>query len=112
VGGAQNEDLVFLDNKEMTKIVQTELKDIAGISSKPIFTKIYRWEKTMPQYVIGHIDRIKKIEELTAKHPGLYLTGSAYNGIGISDCITTSYKAAEAVAKFLKDKNQVVRKRR
>ncbi|MEE9165458.1 MAG: protoporphyrinogen oxidase [Nitrospinota bacterium] len=102
VGGAQNEDLVFLDNKEMIKMVQTELKDIVNIKAKPIFTKIYRWEKAMPQYVIGHIGRIKKIEELTAKHPGLYLTGSAYNGIGISDCITTSYKVAEEAVKFLK----------
>jgi oxygen-dependent protoporphyrinogen oxidase len=106
VGGAQNEDLVFLDNKKMIKMVQTELKDIVNIKAKPIFTKIYRWEKAMPQYVIGHIDRIKKIEELSAKHSGLYLTGSAYNGIGISDCITTSHKVAEEAVKFLKANGQ------
>jgi oxygen-dependent protoporphyrinogen oxidase len=106
VGGAQNEDLVFLDNKEMIKMVQTELKDIVNIKAKPIFTKIYRWEKAMPQYVIGHIERIKKIEELSAKHSGLYLTGSAYKGIGISDCITTSHKVAEEAVKFLKADGQ------
>ncbi|HJN01560.1 MAG TPA: protoporphyrinogen oxidase [Nitrospinota bacterium] len=106
VGGAQNEDLVFLDNKEMIQMVKTELKDIVNIKAKPIFIKIYRWEKAMPQYVVGHIDRIKKIEELSAKHPGLYLTGSAYNGIGISDCITTSHKVAEEAVKFLKADGQ------
>ncbi|MDP6388137.1 MAG: protoporphyrinogen oxidase [Candidatus Pacebacteria bacterium] len=101
VGGAQNEDLVFLHDKEMEKMVRNELKEIAGITATPIFTKIFRWEKAMPQYVIGHLDRVKKIQELSAKHPGLYLTGSAYNGIGISDCITTSYKVAEEAVKFL-----------
>lgn len=103
VGGAQNENLVFQDDKEMVSMVRNELKVTAGINAEPLFTKVYRWEKSMPQYVIGHQDRVKKIEELTAKHPGLYLTGSAYNGIGISDCISTSRKAAEDAVKFLKN---------
>ncbi|HJP18462.1 MAG TPA: protoporphyrinogen oxidase [Nitrospinota bacterium] len=109
VGGPKNEDLVFLDDREMEQMIRNELKEIAGIESKPIFTKIYRWEKAMPQYVIGHIDRIKKIEELTAKHPGLYLTGSAFNGIGISDCISTSSKAAEEAISFLKKNDRINR---
>ncbi len=104
VGGAQNENLVFLDDKEMIQMVRNELKDIIGIDLKPIFTKIYRWEKSMPQYIVGHIDRVKKIEELVSDCPGLFLTGSAYNGIGISDCISNSHKAAESAIKFLQQK--------
>lgn len=101
VGGAQNEDLVFLDDEEMSKMVKDELKEIAGIGSQPIFTKIYRWKKAMPQYVIGHIDRVKKIEELFSECPGLFPSGNAYNGIGISDCILKSSKVAESVVNFL-----------
>ncbi len=102
IGGAQNENLCFLDDKEMIEMVRSELKDILGITSKLIFTKIYRLENAMPKYVISDIDRVKKIEEILSEIPGLYLTGSAYNGIGISDCITTSCKVAEEAMKFLK----------
>ena len=101
VGGAQKEELVSLDDKEMGKMVRKELKEIAGIDGQPLFTKIYRWEKAMPQYVIGHIDRVKKIEALFAECPGLYSSGSAYNGIGTSDCISTSRKVGESVVGFL-----------
>ncbi|VAW39258.1 Protoporphyrinogen IX oxidase, aerobic, HemY [hydrothermal vent metagenome] len=95
VGGARRGHLVELDDKEMTHMVRAELKAIMGIDAKPVIVKIFRWRKAMPQYTIGHTGRVAEIKALTEKHPGLYLTGSAYHGIGISD--TT--REAEATAK-------------
>lgn len=105
IGGAKNERLVSLDDGDMIKMVQEELEEIIGITVQPILSRVYRWEKAMPQYIVGHQDRINRIEESLSKYPGLCVTGSAYKGIGISDCITTSRKAAEHVMDFLKKSN-------
>ena len=78
-----------------------ELKEIMGIEAEPVLVRIFRWEKAMPQYVVGHGERIKEIEELMSKHPGLYLTGSAYHGIGISDTVREAEVAAKKVLRYL-----------
>ena len=87
VGGSKNEHLVALDDKEMLDMVRGELKDIIGLNAEPVLSRVYRWRKAMPQYTIGHLERVRWIFERLHQHPGLYLTGSAYNGIGISDSI-------------------------
>jgi len=101
VGGAKKGELVFLSDKEMAETVKGELKEIMGIEAEPVLVKIFRWEKAMPQYVVGHGERIKEIEELMSKHPGLYLTGSAYHGIGISDTVREAEVAAKKVLRYL-----------
>lgn len=92
----------FLSDEEMTKLVKAELKDVMGIDAEPVRTWIFRWPKAMPQYTIGHLDRLKKINERVAKHPGLFLAGGSYGGVGIPDCINSGAKAAEAAAAYLK----------
>ncbi len=98
VGGARNEDLVFLDDSGMTEMVRQELRDIMGIEAEPVLVRIFRWRKAMPQYTIGHAERVKEIEGMASSHPGLYLTGSAYHGIGISD---TAREAEETTGRVL-----------
>jgi oxygen-dependent protoporphyrinogen oxidase len=97
LGGAKQGELVFLTDEEMTRVVREELKDIMGIDAEPVITRIYRWKDAMPQYTIGHDERVAEIEELTEKHPGLYLTGSAYRGIGISDTVREAEETAKKV---------------
>jgi oxygen-dependent protoporphyrinogen oxidase len=75
VGGAKKSELVFKSDEEMTGIVREELRDIMGIDAEPVVTRIYRWKDAMPQYTIGHAERVAEIEALAARHPGLYLTG-------------------------------------
>jgi len=87
VGGAKGGEYLKLNNKEMTAMVRGELKDIMGITAEPLFTRIYKWKKAMPQYTIGHEERVRHIEKKTARHKGLFLTGSSYHGIGIPDSI-------------------------
>jgi oxygen-dependent protoporphyrinogen oxidase len=71
------------------------------INAEPLFAKVFRWEKSLPQYSVGHETKIKRIEERLSVNPGLFLAGSAYHGIGISDCIKSGEKAALAALKSL-----------
>ncbi len=106
VGGAKNEAALGLNEDEMVAMSRKELKDIMGIEADPLFTKVYRWEDSMPQYQLGHPDRVAQIEERVSQHPGLFLTGCAYRGVGISDCIHEGELVAEKVAEYLKSSYQ------
>lgn len=87
VGGSKNEELVALSEEELVQISRQELAEILGIHGQPIFAKVFKWKKAMPQYVIGHSQRIAWLDEQLKQHPGLYLTGNAYKGIGIADSV-------------------------
>jgi oxygen-dependent protoporphyrinogen oxidase len=100
-GGVNNEQLVDLDDDEMLRMIQEELKDIMDVEGDPILTRIYRWEKSMPQYLVGHLEKVARIEERTNLQPGLFLTGCAYKGIGISDSVHDAEIVAEKVVDYL-----------
>jgi oxygen-dependent protoporphyrinogen oxidase len=99
LGGGHHEELVFLKDDEIERIALEELRDIAGIDAKPVFTKIYRWVNGMPKYTVGHLDRVANIFAAAKKHPGLYLIGCSYRGIGIGDCVNGGFNAAAEIEK-------------
>ncbi len=74
-----------------------ELNSILGLKSDPEMVKVYRWDKAIPQYLLGHNTGLGPIDKTLQKHPGLYVTGNAYNGIGINDCIENGYKVADQI---------------
>lgn len=95
VGGALCAGLARLGDEEMTDAVRAELADILGIDSPPSFTEIARYPDSMPQYELGHLDRLQRIEKRLADHVNLQLAGNAYRGVGIPDCIASGERAAE-----------------
>ncbi|MCX8012070.1 MAG: protoporphyrinogen oxidase [Desulfobacterota bacterium] len=101
VGGVKNEELVYLKENDLIAIASQELRELMKITAEPLLTEVFRWPKAMPQYNVGHEEKIKRIENLLLSYPGIFLAGSAYQGIGISDCIRSGEKAAQAVLKFL-----------
>jgi protoporphyrinogen/coproporphyrinogen III oxidase len=103
LGGARDEGVIALDDASILEIVQRELRDIMGIQARPFFTRIHRWDRAMPQYNIGHLARIEKINELLTAQPGLFLAGNAYKGMGIPDCIESSIRAVDGVMKYLSE---------
>jgi oxygen-dependent protoporphyrinogen oxidase len=103
VGGAKNENIVSWEDAELLAAVRGDIEEILGIRGEPIIARIYRWEKSMPQYTLGHEERLTRIEQGLSKLPGLFLTGSAYEGIGISDCVHQGELTAEAVLGFVQD---------
>ncbi len=105
VGGALNQQLVTLDDADLISIVRQELEDILGLRARPLFTRIYRWVKGMSQYTLGHLERMAFIEERAARHPGLFLAGGSYRGVGVPDCINGGTRAAEAALAFLREQD-------
>src|ERR1051325_1843745 len=84
------------DESVIATVVQ-ELREIAGVTATPRFTRISRWPKSMAQYTVGHPTRLAEIESRVAALPGIYVAGNAYQGIGIPDCIRMGRAAAEKI---------------
>jgi protoporphyrinogen/coproporphyrinogen III oxidase len=97
VGGERHEHLVYLDDMALTQVVREELGAILGITTPPLLARVYRWERANPQYLVGHLDRVTAMEKMLAPYPGLFLTGSAYRGVGVPDCIYQGAQTAERV---------------
>jgi len=94
VGGAGQEAVLDLDDREILRRIQAELQGLLGWTEEPLFTRVARWHKAMAQYTVGHEARLASIAEQLADLPGLYLAGNAYEGIGVPDCIRTGRQAA------------------
>ena len=87
--------MLALTEAELISRVRADLKDLLGIERPPLFAVLSRWENSMPQYHVGHVDRVKRIQERVASLPGLALAGNAYSGVGIPDCIRSGEAAAD-----------------
>ena len=95
LGRAGIEAAAQLDDAEMTTVVRAELREVMGIAAEPEFVQIFRWPRGMPQYRVGHVDLVNRIEAGVAKVPGIELAGGAYHGIGIGDCLREGAAAAD-----------------
>ena len=101
VGGAMQPEMLDQSDDKITKTVLAELKSILGVNGEPDFTEVCRHERAMPQYHLGHCERVARIRELVAKIKGLELAGNAFSGVGIPDCISSGESAAERLAEQL-----------
>ncbi len=102
VGGGQHEELVSYEEKDLVAVVRQELREIAGIKGEPLFSRVYRWARSMPRYTVGHLDRMAALDDARkAGHPGLALIGCSYRGIGIGDCVKNGFEAAQEISAFL-----------
>lgn len=102
VGGVKNEGYAALGDKTLLTAVTEDLRDVTGLKAEPLFYRIFRWPKAMPQYTIGHQERVAAIEQRVAAHPGLYVIGGAYRGVGVGDCIREGKTAASRALSLLK----------
>jgi protoporphyrinogen/coproporphyrinogen III oxidase len=102
IGGALQPELLDLSDGELSRVAREELAELLQISGDPLLTDIARWPQSMPQYHVGHVGRVSRIEELAAGHANLALAGNAYRGVGIPQCIASGQAAAEKIAAQLK----------
>lgn len=102
MGGALRPELAALPEKEQLEIVKEELKDILGIDAQPIYSRIFSHKWAIPQYPVGHSERIARIYEIASGYNGLFLTGNAFRGIGINDCTKNAEIIAKEVIKYIK----------
>lgn len=97
LGGTDQPEILSETDQDVIASVLEELGAIVGISSQPLFTRVFRWPRSMAQYPVGHQQRLEELNARLEALPGLYLAGNAYQGIGIPDCIRTGKQAAEAI---------------
>jgi len=95
VGGACQPELVDLPDEEIETLVSEELNELLGLAGQPIFREIIRWRGAMPQYHVGHLDLVEKIESQTAELDNLELAGNAYRGVGIPFCVHSAEQAVD-----------------
>jgi oxygen-dependent protoporphyrinogen oxidase len=97
IGGALQSELVDLDDEKLVEIAIEELKQSVGFSGAPELTQVHRWRDCMPQYHVGHLELVDRIEALTATIPSFELAGKSYRGVGIPACIQSGYDAVDRI---------------
>jgi oxygen-dependent protoporphyrinogen oxidase len=97
VGGARSPELAMLPDEQLISRVRSDLQDILGLKAEPDFIRIFRHQRAIPQYEVGHAARLKAIEEKLQQHPGLVLTGNAYKGVSLNDCVVNAWKTAQSL---------------
>jgi protoporphyrinogen/coproporphyrinogen III oxidase len=103
VGRAGDETIVDLSDDQIIKIVLDDLKKTMDITLNPDFAIISRWKNSMPQYTVGHKQRLETIlRHISEELPGVFLAGASYGGVGVPDCIDQGEKAVQDVLDYLK----------
>ncbi|MFM8327144.1 MAG: hypothetical protein ACKN9U_19985, partial [Pirellulaceae bacterium] len=80
-------DLLVHEDARLLEMAWREVQQLLQLQSPPLHRQMVRWHQAMPQYCIGHLARLQRIEERRMQLPGLYLTGNAFEGVGIPQCI-------------------------
>jgi oxygen-dependent protoporphyrinogen oxidase len=98
VGRAGQQEMLACPDDELVAVVRTELRDMLGITAEPELRTVFRWENGMPQYTMGHLERVATLESAVAALPGLAVAGNMLRGVGLPDCIASGERAADKVA--------------
>lgn len=95
LGGALQHQEIENDDDTMVARVRQQMSDLLGVRDAPALARVHRHPRAMPQYRVGHLDHMARIDEYVAGRPLLALAGNAYRGVGIPDCIHSGEQAAE-----------------
>lgn len=97
VGGACRPELASCDAGEIEELVRQDIQQIMGITRAPSFVKTIEHQQAIPHYTVGHGQRLVQINSLLKKYQGLFLTGNAFKGVGLNDCVLASWETADSV---------------
>jgi oxygen-dependent protoporphyrinogen oxidase len=97
IGGARDPEAIDLDDDTLLGTVRAELQQTMGLKVAPEFVRIVRHRRGIPQYTVGHVARLQRIDTLLQAHPGLFLAGNSYRGVSINSCIAESGGIADRV---------------
>jgi oxygen-dependent protoporphyrinogen oxidase len=101
LGGARMPGLASLPDEELIQATRDEFRNTLKIEAQPVLAKAFRWPQASPQYEVGHAARVSEIDKMTALQPGLYLTGAAYRGGGVPDCVQNAKDEAKKIVRDL-----------
>lgn len=97
LGRHREEHQLQLDDSELAALALDDLADAIGLSIKPVDAHVQRWGGGLPQYAVGHLDRVAAIRADVAQVPGLAVCGAAYDGLGIPACIASAHAAVSSL---------------
>jgi len=99
VGGPRDQEIVSRDDDELVETARLAFVKLLGVrpEARPVFARVFRWVGGMPQYTMGHLDRVAEIESRCAEIPGFAVGGGAYHGVGVPNCLDSGEKAARKV---------------
>jgi oxygen-dependent protoporphyrinogen oxidase len=100
-GGAGRRDIVDWSDERLIAAVRKELLASLRITEAPLFSQIIRWPQALPQYELGHLERVACIQKLSREKPGLFLAGNAYGGVSLNDCTERAGPLAGEIVTFL-----------
>ena len=103
LGGARDPQALERSDDELIRTSLAAIRPLLGIERDPLFTRVYRWDRGNAQHDVGHLDRMAAIDRALTRHPGVFLTGSGFRGVGIPDCVADGRKTGAAVAAWLLD---------
>jgi oxygen-dependent protoporphyrinogen oxidase len=101
-GGIGEEELLQRHDADLATLAASELAEATGVVGDPVATRVTRWDGALPQYTVGHLDRVARIRASVAAQPGLAVCGAAYHGVGVGNCVATAHKAADQVLSWLR----------
>lgn len=108
IGGACQSGLLRLPPDQLIQLAEHELSDLLGIKGPPVLRELAMQSEAMPQYHVGHCERVDFLERQLDRYPSLALAGSALRGVGVPGCIESGQKAATRVAAALRSPSRLV----
>ena len=95
VGRHREERVLQVDDDELAASALDDLADAVGLSVRPVDRHVQRWGGALPQYAVGHLDRVARIRSALRRVPGLAVCGAAYDGVGLPACIASAEQAVD-----------------
>jgi oxygen-dependent protoporphyrinogen oxidase len=101
IGGARDPEATRRSDEELIAASEAEMVCLHGITGRPLFAKLHRWDRANAQHNVGHLDIIAAIDRRLASLPGLFVTGSGFRGVGVPDCVADARTTATDVADWV-----------
>lgn len=98
VGGMLDQQALELSDSELESIVRSDLERLTGLGADPDLVLVRRYEAAIPQFTMGHLERMAAINDRLSRFPGLLLAGNYVRGVGMKDAVSSGFAAAEALA--------------
>jgi oxygen-dependent protoporphyrinogen oxidase len=104
LGGVRDPGVLALDDSELAALVRRELGPVLGLGGTPVVERVYRWPLSTPQMLVGHLERMARLDDIVGSLPGLFLTGAGLHGAGIPDSIADGGRTARLADAYLTER--------
>lgn len=101
-GGWRRGDVLDWSDDQLVDAALDVLRRAQQVTARPARVRVVRWPRAIPQYRVGHVERVIRIDERASRHPGLFLTGNSLRGVAINDCTAEATRVASRVTAFLR----------